>query len=144
MKTTLLLGDFARVSDGKLDVLGAGWSVTGPDPASFGIGILFAVSWDETNTKHRFMLDLLDIDGNQVPTPTGEPLLHLENEFEVGRPAGMKPGTQQTGPFALNVAGIPLPTSGKFEVRLAVEGYDDAGSNVAFATRPQGPEAIAA
>ncbi len=35
MKATFLLADYAKVSDGKLDVLGAAWSVAGPGPVAF-------------------------------------------------------------------------------------------------------------
>jgi hypothetical protein len=32
----MLLADFAQVSDGKLTVVGGGWSLTGPDPSRSG------------------------------------------------------------------------------------------------------------
>jgi len=40
MRVTMLLADFAQVSDGKLTVVGGGWSLTGPEPVPFGIAIL--------------------------------------------------------------------------------------------------------
>ena len=39
----MLLADYAAVSDGKLTIVGGGWSQTGPEPASFGIGLLIQV-----------------------------------------------------------------------------------------------------
>ena len=32
----MFLADYAVVSDGKLTIVGGGWSQTGPEPASFG------------------------------------------------------------------------------------------------------------
>jgi hypothetical protein len=33
LNVTLVLADYAVVSDGKLTIVGGGWSITGPDPA---------------------------------------------------------------------------------------------------------------
>ena len=50
----MLLADYAVVSDGKLTIVGGGWSQTGPDPAAFGIegriNFVFTKedAWDET------------------------------------------------------------------------------------------------
>src|SRR5437773_2241604 len=94
MKTTLLVADYARVADGKLDLVGCGWDITGPPPATFGIGILFTVGWDEANRRHHFALDLLDTDGMPVPGEDADsPLVHFEGDIEVGRPPGLKPGS---------------------------------------------------
>src|SRR5215211_2385503 len=63
MKATLLLTDYAKVSDGKLDVLGGGWSVTGPGPFGFVVAAMIQISWDQTNMPHAVRLELLDADG---------------------------------------------------------------------------------
>ena len=53
--------DAAASSDGKLTVVGGGWSLTGPDPVPFGIAILIRVPWDPANQRHVMRLELLDI-----------------------------------------------------------------------------------
>ena len=65
MKATLLLADYAQVADGKLTIVGGGWSVTGPEPAPFGIAILIQVPWDQANTRHSFSVELLDTSGDR-------------------------------------------------------------------------------
>ena len=140
LKATLLLGDYARVSEGKLDLVGAGWVMTGPEPASFGIGLLFSIEWHETNMEHPFVLDLLDADGNPVINPeTDEPLFHFEGAMEVGRPPGMKPGTPQNGCLGLNLAAIPIPPGGRYEFRLVVDGDEDSAVSAPFSTQPADP-----
>ena len=62
----MLLADYAVVSDGKLTIVGGGWSQTGPEPASFGIGLLIQVPWDQANTMHAFAVELVDSDGAEV------------------------------------------------------------------------------
>jgi hypothetical protein len=144
MKTTLLLGDYARVSDGKLDVLGAGWSMTGPGPSSIGLAVLFSVEWHETNRNHPFVIDLLDADGNTVANEAGQALFHFEAGFEAGRPAGIKAGTLQMGSVAVNLAQIPIPPGGRYEFRLVVDGDEETAVSAPFSTRRAGPPALAA
>ena len=73
MKITLLLADFARVADGKLDVIGGGWSMMNAQgPFGFFVAALFQIPWDQTNHKHTFRLELLDADGHGVPTQEGD------------------------------------------------------------------------
>ncbi|HEX6654712.1 MAG TPA: hypothetical protein VF153_00720, partial [Candidatus Limnocylindria bacterium] len=63
MKVTLMLADFAQVSDGKLTIVGGGWSVTAPGVPS-AIAMYVQVPWDRANMKHQVRLELLDADGN--------------------------------------------------------------------------------
>jgi hypothetical protein len=66
MKVNLLLADHGDAVGGKLYIHGGGWNVTGPQLAPFAIAMLIEVPWDQTNTKHRVLLELLDADGIEV------------------------------------------------------------------------------
>ena len=73
MKVTLVIADFARVANGKLDVIGGGWSLMNAQgPFGFFVAALFQIPWDQTNTKHQFRLELLDADGRGVPAQDAE------------------------------------------------------------------------
>jgi hypothetical protein len=117
----MLLADAAQAVEGKLYVLGGGWSLIGPEPQPSAIALYIKVPWDRTNTKHRLLVELLDLDGAPllVETPMGRQALRLETEFEVGRPAGIKPGTALDLALALNFPPLPLP-SGGYEWRLSI------------------------
>lgn len=143
MKVTMMLADSAQAVDGKLFILGGGWSVTGPDPSPFALAVKIEVPWDQTNLKHGFKLQLVDSDGNDVmaETPTGPEPIKVEAGFEVGRPAGLKPGTPIDVPIAFNFAPIPLAPGSRFEWRLEIDGESSADWTVAFSTRPQGSSA---
>ncbi len=119
----MLLADYAVVSDGKLTIVGGGWSQTGPEPASFGIGLLIQVPWDQANTVHSFSVELLDADGGPVvlETPDEEQQVAFGGEFEVGRPPGLKPGTPLDFPVAMNSTPLPLEP-GRYEWRLTIDG----------------------
>jgi uncharacterized protein DUF6941 len=133
----MLLADYAQVADGKLTIVGGGWSVTGPMPVPFAIAVLFEVPWDRANVKHRFRLDLVDADGHVVfaPTEEGEEPVVIEGEFEAGRPPGMKPGTPLDVPIAINLPGPPVQPGGRFEWRLTVNGEGDTDWRLPFSTR---------
>ena len=52
MKVTILLADAAEAVNGKLYVLGGGWSITGPDPSPMALAIKIEVPWDQSNQPH--------------------------------------------------------------------------------------------
>ncbi len=140
MKVTMLLADYAQVAEGKLNLIGGGWSITGPEPSPFAIAVLFDIPWDRTNEKHRFRLELVDLDGEPVmtETPEGSQPLFVEGEFEVGRPAGIKRGTSLPVPVALNLGPQQFPGGGRYEWRLEVNGETDEDWRLPFSTRPAG------
>jgi hypothetical protein len=69
VKVTLLLADFAQVSEGKLNIIGGGWSVTGPFPVPSAIAAKIEVPWDQANRRHHIVVELTDEDGHIVSFP---------------------------------------------------------------------------
>ncbi len=137
MRVTMLLADYVQIAEGKLTIVGGGWSVTGPMPVPFGVALLFEVPWDRANMSHRFRLELVDADGEPVVVPTDEseqPLV-IEGEFEAGRPPGLRPGTPLEVPIAINVPGAPIPPGGRYEWRLFVNEETEEDWRLAFSTR---------
>jgi Family of unknown function (DUF6941) len=146
MKVNLLLADHADAVGGKLYINGGGWTVIGPQPGPFAIAMLIEVPWDQTNTKHRVLLELLDADGNAVEVASddeSEPI-KVESILEVGRPPGMKPGTPLAVPFAVNFGPIPLEAGVHYVWRLSIDGHSEEDWNLTFSTRPNPPESLAA
>ncbi len=137
----LLLADYARVAEGKLDVVGSGWTMTS-SPANFGVGILFQIPWDRTNAQIQFTLELVDVDGELLTQETDDgptPVAQLRGAVSVGRPVELKPGTPQTVPFAANFAAMPLPPGERFAWRLSVDDDPDSSWSAPFSTRPAAP-----
>src|SRR5262249_16481253 len=122
IRATMLLADSAQAAEGKLYILGGGWNITGPDPSPSAIAIYVQVSWDLSNTKHKWTLELLTSDGDpvDVPTPMGEQPLVIEGEFEVGRPPGITPGTGLGVPIAINLGPLPLLPGNRYEWRMTI------------------------
>jgi hypothetical protein len=142
VKATLILADYAVVSDGKLTIVGGGWSQTGPEPGSFGIGLLIQVPWDQANARHTFSVELLDADGSPVAFDTedeeeeGEQPVAFGGEFEVGRPPGLKPGTPLDFPVAVNSSPLPLDP-GRYEWRLNIDDESRADWTLPFTVRSE-------
>ncbi len=136
MKATLILADYAVVSDGKLTIVGGGWSQTGPEPGSFGIGLLIQVPWDQANSLHKFSVELLDADGAAVVFEEGEAPVAFGGDFEVGRPPGLKPGTPLDFPVAVNATPLPLEP-GRYEWRLTIDDEARADWTLPFTVRSE-------
>jgi hypothetical protein len=138
----MILADFAQAAEGKLNIIGGGWSITGPAPSPSAIAMLIEVPWDRTNEMHHFRLELLDSDGDPVigagTAGTEEPLV-IEGQFEVGRPPGIKRGTPISFPTAINLPPQPLQPDGRYEWRLSINGEGDDNWRLVFSTRPAGP-----
>jgi hypothetical protein len=138
MKVTMLLADAAQAVEGKLYILGGGWSITGPEPTPSAIAAYIQVPWDRTNVEHAFRFELVDSDGNTVELETEpgveEPIV-IEGSFEVGRPPGVKPGTSIDMPLAITVGPLPLTPGGRYEWRLSINEESRADWRLPFSTR---------
>lgn len=139
---TMMLADSAQALDNKLYILGGGWSVTGPEPSPSAIAVQIKVPWDQANEKHHMLLELLDLDGEPVllDTLVGRQALRVENEFEVGRPPGLKPGTAIEVALALNFGPIPLAPDSGYVWRLSINGKTEEQWALPFRTRTAAPE----
>jgi hypothetical protein len=137
VKVTLLLSDYAKVGEGKLDVLGAGWSMMrAAGPFGFFVAALFQIPWDQTNEKHAFRLELLDADGQPVATGDGTESIRIDGEFEAGRPPGLKAGTPVDAPLVVPFGPLLLD-SGRYEIRLTIDGETKEDWFVAFTLEQQ-------
>ena len=144
MNVTLVLADYARAADGKLDVLGGGWTVTGPHPATFGIGILIEARPGEFGQQHDLVLELVDEDGQLVPQPESEEaMMRIEGQIELLPPPGHSPAEPVVIPLAFNATNVPLQPGRRFEFRLWMDGETKEAWRLPFSTRPPEPESPA-
>lgn len=134
----MLLADSAQVADGKLYILGGGWSVTGPDPTPSAVAMKVGVDWHEFNTNHHWELFLEDADGRPVSfdTPDGPQVIEVRGDFSAVAPDGVPVGTPVDVPIAVNFGPIPLEPGARFTWRLVIDGESLPGGTVSFTTRP--------
>jgi hypothetical protein len=110
----MLLCDAAQAVEGKLYVLGGGWSqiLEVGTPVSMGLAIKVSVPWDRTNEPHHLVARLVTADGGEVRIGDDERLVEAVADFEIGRPPGLAPGTQLDAVFAPNFMALILEPDG--------------------------------
>lgn len=108
----LILADAAQVANGKLFILGGGWSVyrSGNYPAQLqlALGLSFLIGWSEAAIRHSVSITIAD--------EAGLPIIpEIKGHVEVGQPEELLKGTTQKALLAVN-ANIAIPHPGKYVV----------------------------
>ena len=144
MRVTMMRADAAQVADGKLYILGGGWSVTGPDATPSAVVIKLEIDRHETGTSHYWELFLEDADGRPVvlETPEGPQTIEVRGEFEAGEPVGIPDGAPVDLPIAINFGPLPLAPGQRYTWRLVIDGNTPNGGAIGFSTRraPEEPD----
>ena len=137
MRVTMLLCDAAQVADGKLYILGGGWSLIGPAPMPSAVALKIDVDWTEADRAHHWELYLVDEDGQPIiaETPDGPQAIEVRGDFEVARPAAVPEGSPVDVALALNFGPLPLAPSTRYTWRLAIDGESHEDWVLAFSTR---------
>jgi hypothetical protein len=135
VRVTFMLADSAQEVGGKLYILGGGWSVTGPVVPPSAVVIKIDVPWDEANRPHTWVLRLIDEDGVPAAVDGDGSELRVEGTFEVGRPAGIRPGTPIDVPLAVNFGPLPLRPGTRYVWELSIDGRLDDDWNRQFLVR---------
>jgi hypothetical protein len=126
----MLLCDAAEETNGKLYILGGGWThLLKPNiPTNMALAIVVRVPWDEAGKQHKLEVSLLKEDGEAVLLNDNP--VKVEGAFEVGRTAGVKPGRELVAPVAIQFSGLVL-SPGEYTWQLLVDG--EPGATAPFA-----------
>ncbi len=139
MNVTLLLCDSAQAVNGKLYILGGGWSIIGPTIGPTALALKISVPWNEANRKHNVSIKLLTADGRpfMVPGPVEkqEQEVRIDAEIEVGRPPGLVEGAPLDTVMAINIGPLPLPPGQRFEWVVEINKKTEDHWRAAFSTR---------
>ena len=134
MQIDAILCNHAEAVNNLLYIAGGGIEIAfaqpGPPPyvCNLGIGIMVTVPWGQTNQQHVVDVELLSEDGQpvQVPvSPEAAQPLHAQLAFNVGRPPGLTVGEDQHVCLAASLPGLPMPSLGKYEFIVRVDGHDE-------------------
>ncbi len=110
---TAMIADFAEIVSGKLYLMGGGWDNYWVDKAPAQVRIAIAVGvrvgWDETNVQIPVRIWIEDDDGQEM--------VRIEGSVNVGRPAGLPPGSGQLAQMAANVP-FQAPHVGGYRIRI--------------------------
>lgn len=138
MRAALVLCDYAAqdIAGGKVHLMGAGWSVTGPVPTPHAVAAFIKVGWDEANEKHPLLMRLLDSDGAVVVLPgmAGGQRIEFPGSLEVPRPAGIPHGSEIDATFVVNIGGLPLTPGQRYRWELEID--SEVRASEPFLVRP--------
>jgi hypothetical protein len=115
MRLTVILCDSARVAEGKLYILGGGWThVVADQPIEMSLGVVIAVPWGDANRRHPLGIVLKDEDGHFVDaeTPDGQQPIRQESQFDIGRPPGIKAGSDLNAVLVFRFGALQLAPGG--------------------------------
>jgi hypothetical protein len=140
-KVTMLLADHAQAINGKLYIIGGGWTLIGPQPTPTAIAMKIEVPWNEANRPHTLRLQLCDSGSRSIniQTPVGNSPVQLTANFEVGRPPGVPPGTPLDVTMAFNLGPLPFPPGARLRWVLWINDRTEDHWHVAFSTRQVPP-----
>jgi hypothetical protein len=134
-----LLADFAEVVNGKLYVMGGGWTdVVLLRPQTFALATRIEVPYDRTNEQLLVEARLTDSDGKVVVLGGNE--IVIQNQIEVGRPPGIKAGQPIAVPLAWTFQGLTL-SAGRYAFLVLVNADEVARAafNVHVPPQPSAP-----
>lgn len=134
MKVALLLADHAQAINGKLYILGGGWSIINAKNVDMAIAIKIEVPWIEANTPHNLKLVLVTED--EQPVMINDRPCEIKTDFEVGRPPGLRAGIPLDFALAVNIKSLNLSPGSRYVWRCMIDGSTNPDWEVSFSTRP--------
>jgi hypothetical protein len=140
MRASLLLADAAQAADGKLWILGGGWTITGPGAINCAVAIDIKLDWHELNIGHTVKLELYDAAGEPVLLPQpdgGEMPVMIESWFKSAPSPEMRPGGAIGTVLAFTFLMLQLASASDFVWRLSVDGQSHPDWYVGFSTREE-------
>jgi hypothetical protein len=138
MRATIILADFAETDagTGKVHILGAGWSVTGPQPAPQAVIALIDVPPERVGESIPVTLRLIDRTGRvlEVQDPSGTQRIEVTGQVETREPDGWDHSTDLRVAFTASLMLLPLQPGESYTWSVEVEGQDLASAK--FHVRP--------
>jgi hypothetical protein len=136
----MFVADGVHAINGKLYVLGGGWShlwlpeFPSRAPIPFGVALVLQVPWNRTNVKLPWRLEVRDADGR----PVGDEPVIAWGEFEQGRPPGLRPGADQRVVLAIPV-NFEFPAAARYVFHVVVGDNDLGQTMIEVGEAPAGP-----
>jgi hypothetical protein len=139
VEATMLLCDTAQVVNGKLYIMGGGWSLTGPAQTPSAVAVKLDVAASETDMVHEWSIDLEDSDGHSVPieTPQGIAPIQVHGTLHAQRPEGTTNEATLDIPLAVNIAPLPLLPGNRYVWRLSIDGQTRVDWTLPFTVRAE-------
>jgi hypothetical protein len=136
VRVSMLLAEAVQVADGKLNILGAGWSQMNAGPSQIAVAVLIEFTAAEANGAHHFELFLTDGDHQPIVTdsPDGSMPVEVRGDADVALPEEYDIRVPVPWPIAINVPGMVLEPGCAYQWNLVVDGHTDPSWTLPFRT----------
>lgn len=104
----IITADAATVSEGKINILGGGWTRITAGAANFTLVVRIDIPWTMTNQQLPWSLALVDQDGRPYVPDGGESPVELAGEMHMERPQQGDYGSSFDAPMLFPFVGLPL------------------------------------
>jgi hypothetical protein len=133
----MLLADHAQCAEGKLFISGGGVNLVGPGPTPLALAIHIRMPWHDMNRKHKFVVELMDSDGQpvEIETPDGLSPLRIEGDFSTTPGPEQRPGSELVASLAANFGPLPLAPDSGYVWTLSINGKSRDEWRLPFRTR---------
>jgi hypothetical protein len=136
VKASMMLADFAQAVEGKLYLMGGGWTEIGPDPSPFAIVVQLSIPLHEIGTTHTWELNLLDEDMNPAKLSNLPDAVPIHGEFSAGRRTDYPPGIPILLNLCVNSGPLPFLPNRRYAWQLRIDGGTEDDWVVWFHVRP--------
>jgi hypothetical protein len=136
MNAMMILSDAAQVVNGKLYILGGGWTIIPPIPMPMAIAVRVSVDPSEFDVEHDWRIYLEDADGHAVigGSPEAPFPIQAEGKFMASQSPLAPPGTPNDVAISVAFTPITLAPNSRFMWRLTIDGDTPPGGFSAFTT----------
>ena len=122
-----ILADHAEIVNNRLFLMGGGRDrfpvPRFPGAVRMAIAVGVRIEWDETNSRQEVLVLIEDEDGKE--------LVKIQAAVNVGRPAGLAPGSSQLAQFASAIS-LNVQESGGFRARVLAGELDPLEQRLPF------------
>ena len=118
----IITADAASVSDGKLNLLGGGWTQISSGPSNFTVVVRIDIPYSMTDQQLPWQLKLVDQDGRTyVPHELSDPV-DISGDLHMDRPEHGDIAETFNAPMLFPFVGLPL-APGPYEWVFTFAGY---------------------
>lgn len=138
MQAAIVLADFAEMdSSGKVHMLGAGWTFSGPVPSPHAVVVFLKIPADRAGSPIPVGLRLLDKDRQvvAVPGPGGVQNLEISGQLELAEPDEWDHSMDLQAAFPVNL-GVLLLQPGRYSWFVDVDGKEIASTDFTIRSSP--------
>lgn len=136
------LCDVAHVVNGKLYILGGGWTTISNGHPGYAIALTLEVPWNQLGGEHKLKCSLLDAKGKVAVNENGEPLIEAVADLSTQRQPGVLLGVPIVVPLVLPVPPVSLP-AGRYAWRFFIDDHSELDWELGFNVVDVGPQRLA-